>query len=190
MRTCAVLCGWLTVLCLGTAACRSETPTSDLPPAVTEDTYVSVMVDLLMLDSEPTDDDTEEERQAALDSARVEILASHGVTAADLIAFVNIAGRDPGRMEGMWHRVTQVFDSVRAEGLKRDTEARTESEGKLGDAARQAADTAGASAAGARVPGQPIGADSTLRRQLPRSRDFLDSLRRSRTRRAEAAPDG
>ena len=132
--------------------------------------YVQVMTELLLLDSTPPDGSTPEEREARADSMRGEILASHGVSAKEMLDFARTVGGEADRMEGLWQRITQRYDSARISNLRRDTEARSEAEGRLGEEARTgagpstgsgtssvgrspAADSLAAPAAGSPVPG-------------------------------------
>jgi hypothetical protein len=141
------------------------------PAGVRDEAYIQVMTELLLLDSRPPAGGTPQEREARADSVRGEILASHGVTAHEMLEFARVVGSDAGRMEGLWHRITQKYDSMRVADLRRDTEANSESEGKLGEEARTGA---------GEVNGKPKAADSgdpaTARSRLPHSPG--DSLRR------------
>lgn len=125
-------CLFLAVLLVG---CGSSDQRSHLP-GVPDEVYVQVMTELLLLDSSPPAGSSPPEREARADSVRGEILAAHGVTAQEMLDFARVVGSEAGRMEGLWHRITQKYDSARVADLRRDTEARSEVEGKLGEEAR------------------------------------------------------
>lgn len=101
-----------------------------------DEAYVQVMTDLMLLDASPPAGSTNEEREARADSARREVLARHGVTAEEVLEFAREVGGEAGRMESLWKQITDKYDSTRVANLRRDTEARSESEGKLGESAR------------------------------------------------------
>lgn len=171
-RTPATL--WLVALLL-TGACGGEPVDEAVEGPVTDTTYVAVITDLLLLDADPPRRDTPEESAVAADSSRSEILDEHGVTAEEVLTFAESAGREPGRMQELWEQITHVYDSSRAARLRAQTEARSESEAKLGTDARNAA--GGESAGGvkdslARVP--------VSRRPVPALRDSLMRSRQSK----------
>jgi hypothetical protein len=159
-------------LAVSISSCGEEPVPTDEGP-VTDDLYVSVMTELLLLDASPPDGESVEERNAAADSARAAILHSHGLTAPDVLRFAETVGGQPARMEEMWQRITHDYDSIRAATLRRETEARSEAEGKLGSDARSAAETAVSRDSAAR-------GDTAPAVREPRSRSRLDSLRRQR----------
>jgi hypothetical protein len=153
------------------------------PPDVADEVYVEVMTELLLLDSSPPAGSSAQEREARADSARGEILASHGVTAHEILDFARIVGSQAGRMEGLWHRITQKYDSMRVADLRRDTEARNEAEGKLGEEARtgtaasemsrkpNAADSRDPARARSRPPRSPSDSLQQPAKALPSLRD-------------------
>ena len=147
------------------------------PPGVRDEVYVQVMTELLLLDSSPPLGSTPEEREARADSVRAEILASHGVTAHEMLDFARAVGGEAGRMEGLWQSITQKYDSTRVSDLRRDTEARSESEGKLGEEARvgtSAAATPGAGQVNEKANAAEPRDSIRARREFPRSsRDAL-----------------
>jgi len=163
--------GGLALVFLAGGCSRSE-ETDDL--AVSEETYVEVMTQLMLLDAESEPGLTAEEKEARADSLRGEILAAHGVTAGEILDFARATGPEAGRMEALWEQITQNFDSTRIANLRTGTEARSESRGKLGSEARAGADRSDT--------GQGVGG--------PASRSVLpDSLRaRNLLERARKAP--
>jgi len=115
---------------------QDETIAEGLPDYV----YVEVMTELLLLDASLPGDRMLPEREAGLaDSLRSDILAAHGVTAQEILDFTEANGGEAGRMEGLWERITHVYDSTRVANLREETEARSEPEGKLGEEARAGA---------------------------------------------------
>jgi len=179
--------GMAAALAVALAACRADPSTATDSPALSDDTYVSVMVGLLLIDARPADAETEEERQAIMDSARAEVLATHDITARELVEFAELVGRDPGRMEDMWHRVTQAFDSTRSAELRLRTEALSEAEGRLGETARQKADSGVVPSPAA---GLEVERDSGQPRRRPAFRGRLDSLQRTTKEPPDPRPEG
>ncbi len=107
------------------------------PDQIQGDVYVEVMTELLLLDASLPKDRMLPEREATgADSLRKQILDAHGVTPQDLLDFAESVGGEAGQMEALWERITHVFDSTRIARLRAETEARSEPEGKLGEAAR------------------------------------------------------
>jgi len=113
-------------------------PEEERPGPVSDEIYVQVMTELMLLDSSLPTGDTVEDREVRADSARREILAGQGVTGSDILDFAEALGGEAGRMELLWQQITQRYDSARIASLDRDTEARSEPEGKLGEEARAA----------------------------------------------------
>jgi hypothetical protein len=178
--------GWLAALALVTIGCRGQTPSAGESPTLTDDTYVSVMVDLLRVGAKPAEAETEEERQVIMDSVRAEVLALHGVTARELIEFADLAGSDPGHMEGMWQRISQALDSTRAADSRHRTEALSEPDGEVGEATHPPADTGGASG---RAGAREAASGQAPSRGPQDARARLDSMKRSRTAREGPGPD-
>ena len=52
-------------------------------------------------------------RVRMLDSVEIAVAEELGVTAEDLFAFAEVAGRDPKRMQGLWELVLAAVDSLR-----------------------------------------------------------------------------
>ncbi|MCL7974618.1 MAG: hypothetical protein M8835_08705 [marine benthic group bacterium] len=93
-----------------------ETGTGDratLP--VPRDTYVRSMAELARLRRRPPPARGAPERERLADSARTEILTRHGVSAEDLVAFADVAGRDPTLMMEISQAIAELGDSMDAE---------------------------------------------------------------------------
>ncbi len=122
------------VLLLMTLAsgCVERAP-EEVPGPVTDDVYVDVMTQLLLVDVNPPKGASAEERETREDSVRAKILADHGVTSGDVLRYADALGSEAGRMESLWQRITQQFDSTRIANLEQETEALSEPEGKLGE---------------------------------------------------------
>ncbi len=130
------LCGVLLLMTLA-SGCVERAP-EEVPGPVTDDVYVDVMTRLLLVEAKPPEGASVEERETRTDSVRANILSSHGVTSGDVLRYVDALGSEAGRMEELWQRITQQFDSTRIANLERETEALSEPEGKLGGDARVA----------------------------------------------------
>ncbi|MGB5675542.1 MAG: hypothetical protein WBO43_13435 [Gemmatimonadota bacterium] len=135
------------------AACCAPADEEATPAGMRDEVYVQVMAELMILDANLPAGETVEEQEARADSMRAEILAAQGVTARELLNFVEVVGSEASRMESLWALITQKYDSARIADLRRETEAQSETEGKLGAEAR-----AGASGSATVAPG---GADSS-----------------------------
>lgn len=79
-----------------------------------QDTYVDVMVELTRLRRLPPPARGEPERERLSDSIRADILARHGVTADQVVAFADVAGRDPTLMMGLSQAIAERSDSLQA----------------------------------------------------------------------------
>lgn len=152
-----------------------------VPEGMRDEVYVQVMAELMILDATAPVGETAEEQEARADSMRAEILVAHGVTAQELLDFVEVVGSDASRMEALWALITQKYDSTRIADLRRETEARSETEGKLGAEARAGASSSATGAArgaddadAAASPGDTTG-ERTLRRPLRRPPDSRPS---------------
>ncbi len=117
------------------SGCVDRAP-EEVPGPVTDDVYVDVMTRLLLVEAKPPEGASAEERETRTDSVRAKILFSHGVTSGDILRYADALGSEAGRMEKLWQRITQQFDSTRIANLEQETEARSEPEGKLGKYAR------------------------------------------------------
>ncbi len=134
------------------AGCEAES-TDPYQGPVTDEAYIEVMTDLMLLDARPLKGGSPAEREARTDSARLAIVSRHGLTGDDVLEFARVRGAEASHMEVLWQEITQRFDSLRVANLSRSSEARSEAEGKLGgDASGAVSSTA--------VPGGPA-ADST-----------------------------
>lgn len=110
------------VLCLAAALGSSVLPVacgqeSGDGAILADSAYIQVVARLQLI---PTPADTT--RQPEADSARARVLADYGVTREQLIAFAEVAGRDPGRSRTLWEQIGSLVDSIRdADGLSPDT---------------------------------------------------------------------
>jgi hypothetical protein len=138
-------------------ACCAPADEEVTPAGMRDEVYVQVMAELMILDASAPTGETAEEQEARADSMRAEILAAQSVTAEELLDFVEVVGSDASRMESLWALITHKYDSTRIADLRRETEARSETQGKLGAGAR----------AGARDSGAAGAADSTGRFGTP-----------------------
>ena len=134
--------------CAVLLACCAPADEEATPEGIRDEVYVQVMAELMILDANAPVGETVEEQEARADSMRAEILAAQGVTAQELLDFVEVVGSDASRMESLWALITQKYDSTRIADLRRETEARSEAEGKLGAEARAGARDSAAGAAG------------------------------------------
>jgi hypothetical protein len=75
---------------------------------ITPDRFVGVNVELRLVDAM-------EDTEAGRDSLRREVLERHGVTPADLEAFVEARADRPAELAGVWRRITEGVDSARVE---------------------------------------------------------------------------
>lgn len=118
-------------------ACGAPDREAVIDDRLSDDLYVQVMAELLLLDASLPDERMLPEREAGLaDSLRADILAAHMVTAQEILDFADQTGTEAGRMEELWERITHIYDSARVANLQTETEARSEPEGKLGEEAR------------------------------------------------------
>jgi len=118
-------------------ACSAPDGDAVTDDRLSDDLYVQVMTELLLLDASLPDERMLPEREAGLaDSLRADILAAHKVTAEEILDFADQTGSEAGRMEDLWERITHIYDSTRVADLQTETEARSEPEGKLGEEAR------------------------------------------------------
>lgn len=163
---------WL-VCSLALASCGTESVDPYDGP-VTDEAYVQIMTDLLLLDVRPLEGDSLAEREARTDSARLAIVSGHGLTGDDILEFARIRGAEASHMERLWEEITHRFDSARVANLSRSTEARSEAEGKLGADAGEAVPGAAPAAAASRQPGDSARTPPPVSR---RAREALERLR-------------
>ena len=173
--------GGLLLLMTFASGCRAQAP-EEAPGPVTDDIYVDLMTRLLLVDAQPPKGASVEERERKADSARANILADHGVTAGDVLRYADEIGSEPGRMEVLWQRITQQYDSTRSVYLEREMEARSEPKGKLGEEAGVARQGPADKDSGSMVAGAEPGerearavpdSSAAIRRALPpRNRPF------------------
>jgi len=166
--------GGLTLLLAVALASCGQGEETEGPDTVSADAYVQVMTELMLLDADPPEGATAEEREARADSARRSILAGQRVTAREILDFAERLGGEAGQMEVLWQQITHRYDSTRIANLEAKTEARSEPEGKLGSEARAAADGSSAEPVNDSVAAT---ADS-LARATPLDRDFRSRIRR------------
>lgn len=151
-------------------ACCAPVDEEATPVGMRDEVYVQVMAELMILDASTPAGETAEEQEARADSMRAEILAAQGVTAQELLEFVEVVGSDASRMESLWALITQKYDSTRIADLRRETEARSETEGKLGAEARAGASDSAAGAAGVADTTGTSGARADTARERLRGR--------------------
>jgi len=65
-------------------------------------------------------------RVRMLDSLEIAVAEEFGVTAEDLFAFSEVAGRDPERMKKLWELVLAAVDSLRPPEAEAEAEAEAE----------------------------------------------------------------
>ncbi len=175
--------GLTLLLAVSLASCGQGEEQAD-PETVSAESYVQVMTELMLLDANPPEGATEEEREARADSARRSILAAQKVTAREVLDFAERLGGEAGEMEDLWRQITHRYDSARIAKLDSETEARSEPEGKLGAEARD-----GATGSSADPGGDSVAATAdSLERETPLNRDFRSRLRRP-VKGRPAAPD-
>lgn len=100
------------LLLTGAAVDCAGPPTTEL--AVNDSVYVEIMTRLVLFREELL------ERRGGygyrvrmLDSVEMALAEELGVTAEDLLAFSEVAGRDPERMKRLWELVLAAVDSLR-----------------------------------------------------------------------------
>ncbi len=113
------------------ASCGTESVDPYEGP-VTDEAYIQIMTELMLLDARPLRGGTPAERVARTDSAKLAIVSSHGLTGDQVLEFARVRGAEASYMESLWEDITHRFDSARVANLSRSTEARSEAEGKLG----------------------------------------------------------
>ncbi len=165
---------WLAPLLLA-VACGGETVDGYQGP-VSQEAYTQVMTELMLLDARPLKGASPEEREARMDSARLAIVSRHNVTGEEILEFARVNGSEAGYMELVWQEITHRFDSARVANLTRETEARSEPEGKLGAGAGLGA-VESAPSTSSRTP-PPVSA---------RGREAMDRLRRGEVARPASA---
>ncbi|MEE9208163.1 MAG: hypothetical protein V3U67_07305 [Gemmatimonadota bacterium] len=72
--------------------------------SLSDDTYIRVMADLLVL--------SDSKGGSSTDSARAAVLARLGVSEAQVLKFAGAVGRDPERMEVLWTAIQAAVDSA------------------------------------------------------------------------------
>jgi hypothetical protein len=110
--------------------CGERTASEEFTTPISDDSYVAVMAELARVRRRPPHARGQIERDRLADSVRTEVLLRHGVTAAELIEFADVAGSDPARMQSLTERIETFADSietstVRADSIRADSVART-----------------------------------------------------------------
>ena len=110
------------LLLAGMAVDCARPPITEL--AVNDSVYVEVMTRLVLF----RDDLLERRggpgyRVKMLDSLEIAVAEELGVTAEDLFAFSEVAGRDPERMKRLWELVLAAVDSLRPPDAEAEAEA-------------------------------------------------------------------
>ncbi len=109
------------LLLAGVAVDCTRPPTTE--PAVNDSVYVEIMTRLVLFREDLLENrGGHGYRVRMLDSLEIAVAEELGVTAEDLFAFSEVAGRDPERMKGLWELVLAAVDSLRP------PEAETEAE--------------------------------------------------------------
>ncbi len=100
------------LLLAGVAVDCTRPPASEL--AVNDSVYVEVMTRLVLFREDLLESrGGHGYRVRMLDSLEIAVAEELGVTAEDLFAFAEVAGRDPKRMKGLWELVLAAVDSLR-----------------------------------------------------------------------------
>lgn len=111
--------------------CEERMASEELTTPISEDSYVAVMAELARVRRRPPHARGQVERDRLADSVRTEVLLRHGVTAAELIEFADVAGSDPARMQSLTERIETFADSIeiyraRADSSRADSVAQIE----------------------------------------------------------------
>jgi hypothetical protein len=101
--------------------CGDSEGGEELPLPITEESYVAAMADLARVRRHPPRGRGQYERERLADSVRTDALLRHGVTAEELIAFADVVGSDPGRMQSLTERIESFADSLEADSLRADS---------------------------------------------------------------------
>ena len=100
------------LLLAGVAADCARSPATEI--AVNDSVYVQVMTRLVLFRKDLLESrGGHGYRVRMLDSLEIALAEELGVTAEDLFAFAEVAGRDPERMKGLWELVLAAVDSLR-----------------------------------------------------------------------------
>lgn len=100
------------LLLAGVAADCAPSPATEI--AVNDSVYVQVMTRLVLFRKDLLESrGGHGYRVRMLDSLEIAVAEELGVTAEDLFAFAEVAGRDPERMKGLWELVLAAVDSLR-----------------------------------------------------------------------------
>ncbi len=98
-------------------------PSTTAEPAVNDSVYVQVMTRLVLFREDLLESrGGHGYRVRMLDSLEIAVTEELGVTAEDLFAFSEVAGRDPERMKGLWELVLAAVDSLRPPDAETEAE--------------------------------------------------------------------
>jgi hypothetical protein len=103
------------------AGCEERTASEEFTTPISEDSYVAVMAELARVRRRPPHARGQIERDRLADSVRTEVLLRHGVTAAELIEFADVAGSDPARMQSLTERIETFADSIETSTIRADS---------------------------------------------------------------------
>ncbi len=101
--------------------CDERATSEYLIPPIPDDSYVEVMAELTRLRRRPPTARGQIERDRLADSVRTEVLHRHGVTAAEIVAFSDVVGPDPSRMQILAERIATLADSLDADSVRADS---------------------------------------------------------------------
>jgi hypothetical protein len=101
--------------------CENRTASEELTTPISDDSYVAVMAELARVRRRPPNARGQIERDRLADSVRTEVLLRHGVTAAELIEFADVAGSDPARMQSLTERIETFADSIENSTARADS---------------------------------------------------------------------
>jgi hypothetical protein len=101
--------------------CDERATSEYVIPPIPDDSYVEVMAELTRLRRRPPTARGQIERDRLADSVRTEVLHRHGVTAAEIVAFSDVVGPDPSRMQILAERIATLADSLDADSVRADS---------------------------------------------------------------------
>lgn len=113
--------GHLALILSLVTGCEERATGEDVVPPIPDDSYVEVMAELSRLRRRAPTARGQIERNRLADSVRTEVLERHGVTAAEMIAFSDVVGSDPGRMQILAERIATLADSLDADSARADS---------------------------------------------------------------------
>ncbi len=113
--------GHLALILSLVTGCEERAASEDVVPPIPDDSYVEVMAELSRLRRRAPTARGQLERNRLADSVRTEVLERHGVTAAEIIAYSDVVGSDPGRMQLLAERIATLADSLDADSARADS---------------------------------------------------------------------